>query len=596
MFFPDFAEIWTWREQAANRAVQPWQPVALDHEHWPPNYAAVYAWRIKALSLLRSDAAILASAKAYYADHPAEFIMHWVDTYDPRKKIDKWIPFVFFRKQYDFIEFLHELRMTDESGLCEKARDMGITWDACAYSVWSWLFIDNDAIGWGSRKQELVDKIGDVSSIFEKLRKIVERLPDIWKPEGLKPREHLTFMKMINPENGSTITGETGDNIGRGGRTAMYFKDESAHYERPELIEAALGDNTRVQVDISSVNGLGNVFHRRREAGIQWEPGVEIPTGFIRVFVMDWRDHPEKTQAWFDARKAKYDREGMQHIFAQEVERNYSAAVSNTIISYEWLEACVDAHLKLPYFAKAALLMPDIWVGGLDVADGGIDRNAFTLRKWVIWMHAEEWGERDPGTTARRALAGAQERKLDRLRLKMMYDAIGVGASVKSEYNRLFSEAVEADSKLDRGTPNVDRLPPMVAWNAGGAVIDPFEHVIPDDDTSLMNKDFFGNIKAQAWWSLRTRCYKTWNAITHNVYYNPDELMSFDSKSLGAVLPQLKKELAQAVRAPDSKTLRMIVDKTPEGMKSPNLADGGVMMYFPVPDDYGTVQSGSYGI
>jgi hypothetical protein len=60
----------------------------------------------------------------------------------------------------------------------------------------------------------------------------------------------------------STATGEAGDNIGRGGRTLGYFKDESAHYEHRDLIEAALGDNTNVQIDISSVNGLGNVFHR----------------------------------------------------------------------------------------------------------------------------------------------------------------------------------------------------------------------------------------------------------------------------------------------------------------------------------------------
>src|SRR5690606_18584010 len=133
--------------------------------------------------------------------------------------------------------------------------------------------------------------------------------------------------KLANNDNGATITGESGDNIGRGGRKSRYFKDESAHYERPELIEAALGDNTDVQIDISSVNGLGNVFHRRREAGVLWEPGAKIEPGMTRVFIFDWRDHPEKTQEWYDRRKARAEREGMQHIFAQEVDRNYSAAV-----------------------------------------------------------------------------------------------------------------------------------------------------------------------------------------------------------------------------------------------------------------------------
>ena len=52
-------------------------------------------------------------------------------------------------------------------------------------------------------------------------------------------------MRIVNPQTGASITGESGDNIGRGGRKLCYFKDESAWYERPEKIEAALADNTR---------------------------------------------------------------------------------------------------------------------------------------------------------------------------------------------------------------------------------------------------------------------------------------------------------------------------------------------------------------
>ncbi len=588
----DHPDLWQWADVPNDDRIRAWLPHALAHDQWPPNYQSVYKWRIGMLKTLRSDKTALMGAKQYYSTRPKEFILHWVDTYDPRKQKEKWVPFILFSKQGDYIDFIHELRTTGESGLCEKSRDMGISWESCAYSVWSWLFIPNDAIGWGSRKQELVDKIGDVSSIFEKLRKIVERLPDVFKPAGLKSRDHLTFMKMINPENGSTITGETGDNIGRGGRTAMYFKDESAHYERPEKIEAALGDNTRVQIDISSVNGLGNPFHRRRTSGVDWDPNKSIDPGFTRVFVMDWRDHPEKTQEWYDQRKAKHDREGLQHVFAQEVDRNYSAAVINTIISAEWIDAAVDAHIHVPYFAKAAQAMPDVWCGGLDVADGGADRNAFSARQWVIWRRAEEWGERDPGVTCRRVLMNVQDL---RNRIRIEYDAIGIGAAVKAEYNRLFDEAVKAD-QAEGGSRNVTNLPRLTPWNAGAAVVDPFERIIPDDEQSLLNKDMFGNLKAQAWWSIRTRFYKTFKARTEGVYYRPDELISLDKSALGPVLDKLKKELAQAVRAPDSRTLRMIVDKTPSGVKSPNIADSGVMMFFPVPDNYAMVETSSYGV
>lgn len=579
MFFPDHSDLLDWRERAILAdTVKPWKPEPLTADQWPPNYKAVYAWRMKMLAQLRNDAAALASAKAYYAQpgKSAEFIMHWMDTYDPRKQGNKWIPFVFFLKQADFIQFLDELRRDGEGGLVEKSRDMGITWQACAWSIWSWLFVKDDAIGWGSRKENLVDKIGDPDSIFEKLRLIVKRMPDVWLPKGLKAKDHLTFMKMINPENGSVITGEAGDNIGRGGRKTVYFVDEAAHIERAEKVEAALGDNTNVRIDISSVNGLGNVFHRRREAGVDWRPGARIEPGFTRVMVIDWRDHPAKTQEWYDKRKAKYEREGLAHLFAQEVDRNYSAAVSNTIIPYEWIVACVDAHLTIPYVREHITDgVPNIWGAGLDVADEGIDRNALAKRQWIIWRDVEEWGERDPGITTRRAIAGCRQHR----GIKIQYDCIGVGAGVKTEYNRLVEDKIITPEEIK-----------LVAWNAGAGVQNPYERLIAGDEETPTNKDMFGNMKAQAWWSMRTRCFKTFKAVSENAVYPIDDLISLDSNM--PMLHQVMKELAQPTRG-ESSGLKTIVNKKPDGTKSPNLADAGIQMYFPVQDDYGQIIVGT---
>jgi hypothetical protein len=516
------------------------------------------------LAFLRNNPDALANAKVYYRKNPAEFIQHWMDTYNPRLKRNKWVPFVFFKRQDEFIQFIEGLIEDEENGLVEKARDMGLTWLGCAWSVHGWLFRKDNAIGWGSRKEILVDKIGDPDSIFEKMRLIIKRLPEVWLPQGFEPRKHATHMKLINPENGSIIAGEAGDNIGRGGRKTIFLKDEAAHYERPEKIEAALGDNTNTQLDISSVNGLGNVFHRRREAGLDWAPGLELEPGYTRIFVMDWRDHPEKTQEWYDERKARYTREGMEHVFAQEVDRNYSAAIQNTIIPYEWLENCVDAHLKIPYLRCRPDEIPNVWKAGFDVADEGIDRNAVTTRQWIIWRTAIEWGDKDPGTAARNAIDALRNHK----GIDCQYDCIGVGASVKSEFNRLIEENVISHSDID-----------FTAWNAGAAVIDPFNHIIPDDDDSPLNKDFFGNLKAQAWWSFRSRCFKTFMAVTTGAVYDPDELCSIDSEM--PLLHQVLKELAQPTRAVSS-GLRQIVDKKPNNTKSPNLADAGIMMYFPV--------------
>ena len=578
-----------WNERQTDNTIHPWRPHPLGADEWPPNYPAVYRWRSKVLKQLISDSNVLKAAKVYYSTHPAEFIMDWMDTYDPRKsptnanpalRGEKWMPFVFFKRQKDVIDFFESCSHDQTSGLVEKCRDFGLTWLACGYSVWRWLFIKNDAIGWGSRKETLVDKPGDPDSIFEKIRLMLKRLPRIWLPAGFSWGRNSTYMKLLNPENGAIIAGEAGDNIGRGGRRSIYMLDESAHIERPEKVEAALGDNTNVRIDISSVNGVGNVFHRRRENGVIWSPDVkDYPFGFVRVFVADWRDHPLKTQEWYDARKARYEREGMAHIFAQEVDRNYAAAVSNTVIPYQWVEASIDAHIKLPWFAEALQYHKDDWYAGLDVADEGNDRNALTLRQWVIWREVQEWGERDPGISARKAVLACREHKGH---ISCQYDCIGVGSGVKTEYNRL---------TRDEGVINPDEIP-FIPWNAGASVLNPFDRIIPDDNESLQNKDFFDNLKAQAWWSIRTRFYKTFKAVTEGIRYNPDELISIDSRI--TLLEQLKKELIQPTVGHSSR-LKLLIEKKPDGMRSPNLADSGVMAFFPVTDGSTTILTGSYG-
>ena len=576
------ADLFNWSDQVAS--FPPWEPHALKHDEWPPNYTGVYAWRREVLHEVEKAPELIGELIEYYRTRPKEYIMHWLDTYDPRREGTKWVPFVFFTRQAEFIDFLQALRNEQESGLTEKCRDAGATWCACAYSVHSFLFIPDDSIGWGSRKEQLVDKIGDPDSIFEKMRLILRRMPAFFLPKGFDWKNHATYMKMINPENGATITGEAGNNIGRGGRKAMYFKDESAHYERPELIEAALGDNTNCQVDISSVNGLGNPFHNRRETGIDWEPGRVIPSGFTRVFVIDWRDHPAKTEEWYETRRAKFEREGLLHVFAQEVERNYSAAVSNTLIPFHWIEAAVDAQHRIRWTDALGTLHVGIPpamfdcppIAGLDVADGGNDRNALTLRRWIMLVDSDEWGERDTGVTARRAAATLKPYGSG----ITFFDNIGVGAGVKGEYNGL----------VERGVLDPQAFP-FIGWNAGAAVQNPEYRLIPDDEESPKNGQMFENMKAQAWWSLRTRFYKTFKNVTEGVIYPLEELICIDGRV--RALPSLKKELAQ-VTYKSSQNLKTMIEKTPEGTKSPNRADSAVMCYFPIEGaEYAKV--GNYG-
>lgn len=530
---------------------------------WPPNYVEVWRKRSVRLIYLKTKRGALAEALVYYKDHPIEFIEDWCDTLDPRNAGTQYqvnMPFVLFKRQRELVQFLFECVKDQEPGLVEKSRDMGATWVCCAFSVWLFLFWPGASVGWGSRKEILVDRLGDIDSIFEKMRMVMRNLPPEFHPVGFT-EDNMTHMKFINPENGASITGEGGDNIGRGGRKLIYFKDESDHYERPERIEAALGDNTRVPIDISSVNGLGTIFSRKREAGADWSPNAVMPKGRLRVFVMDWRDHPAKTKQWFDERKNRAESEGLYHLFAQEVERNRSAAVVGTLIPSEWVRSAIDAHIKLDIRPTGR------YVAALDVADGGGDSNALAIRRGILLTRVEEWGARDVGQTARRAVGACA----GIVPLDLNYDSIGVGSGVKAETNRLDEE---------------DLLPAglrIVQWNAASSVLDPRQRIEPDDEDTPRNEDFYKNLKAQAWWELRRRFERTHRAVTEdNFSYDPDLLISLPSSL--PLLRKLEKELSQAISAFNS-SMKLMVDKSPEGTKSPNLADAVVMAFWPCPGD-----------
>ena len=536
-------------------------------ENWHPDYTQEFARRLEIYTAMESDGKAFQLGMEAWRQNPVQWIQDCCVTYDPRNvpPRPKTMPFLLFTRQRQFVQFITGCLKERESGLVEKSRDIGATWLCCAISVWLWLFVPGAAVGWGSRKEQLVDRKGDPDSIFEKMRMIINNLPVWMMPAGFDDRLHMSNMKIINPANGAVITGESGDQIGRGGRKMIYFKDEAAHYERPELIEAALGDNTDVQIDISSVNGTNNVFYRRRMAGEVWLPGAKMPVGRVRVFIFDWRDHPLKTQEWYDTRRARSESEGLLHLFAQEVDRDYSAALDRVIIPAEWIRASIDAHIVLketPRYGKAFRMDDGACTAALDVADEGGDKNALVVGKGRIVKYAEHWGEGDTGATARKAVAKCRELQATEL----YYDSIGVGAGVKAETNRLADE---------RALPENLTIHP---WNAAAGVLEPTENIIRGDENTPKNEDFFGNMKAQAWWRARQAFERTYKAVTHGEVYPSEDLISLPSD-----LPRLHELISELSSATQdyNKKGQIIVDKKPDGGRSPNLADSFVMWNCP---------------
>lgn len=540
-------------------------------EPWPPNYTEVFMDRQARLRGIR-DKGLQEHARAYYADKPVEFIEHWCVTYDPRNAgsgVPTTLPFMLFKKQKELVHWLIEKIDNKENGLTEKSRDMGATWVSVAVSVWIWLYYDGASVGWGSRKEMLVDRLGDPDSIFEKIRLTLRNLPEFLLPHGFNEREHSNYMKLQNPDNDATITGEAGDNIGRGGRKLIYFKDESAHYEHAEMIEAALADNTNTQIDISSVQGAGNIFYRKRHSGL------------TDVFIMDWRDHPAKDEEWYEKRKAEAEGSGIEHIFAQEVDRDYTAAIEGILIPAKYVKAAIDAHIKLGFEPEGDKMV------GLDVADEGKDKNALCETHGSVVQHLEQWALGDTSKTATHAYNHSIKVGADSL----VYDSIGVGAGVKGKTRELLEatngeiEKINDEAKLAAIAEGEDPPEPapllklnVVGFNAGGGVYRPERKYVE----GKKNKDMFTNIKAQSWWALRDRFHNTYLAVVEGKEFHPSELISLPSDL--PLLHELVIELSRPKRDTDN-VGRVKVESKKEmkrrGVDSPNLADALIMCYQP---------------
>jgi hypothetical protein len=121
----------------------------------------------------------------------------------------------------------------------------------------------------------------------------------------------------------------------------------------------------------------------------------------------------------------------------------------------------------------------------------------------------------------------------------------------------------------------------LTSWNAGAQVLQPDDRVVVDDDESPLNKDFYANLKAQAWWQLRLRFERTHRAVEADDpnMYSQDELISLPAEL--PLLRTLQKELSQPTMSNGTR-MKLVIDKQPEGTKSPNLADAVVMAYWPV--------------
>jgi hypothetical protein len=498
--------------------------------------------------------------KIHYRENPWDFINDWGMTFDPRRLDDGLfpnIPFVMWEKQEDFLKWMMGQWRSKEQGLVEKSRDCGVTWLAVGFCCACWLFIPGFSAGFGSALEDKVDKKGNPDCIFEKIRFFIRNIPKEFLPKGYVERVHSGFMKLVNPETEATITGDCGDNIGRGGRKSIWIIDEAAFIERQLLVDNSLSAATNCQIDISTYNGNGNQFYKK---SMKFD-------GTPHKFIFDWRDDPRKDDVWY----AKQVRTKDPITVAQEIDRDPNASATDMFIPSKWVNAAIDLHklLKIP--------ATGIRVTAFDPADTG-DAKAIVCRHGYVVTMADTKIDGD----ITNAIPWAYEQSFYHQSDILTYDADGMGAPTM----KLTMESF-AGGRLQ-----------VLPYYGSGAIRDKEKRYgqkpgEPIDKTLKKNKDKFVNYRAQMATHLRDLFEKSYEVRQQieaggvAIGVNVDELISIDSSCVRHF--ELVAELSRPKRIFQINSGKIQVESKKEmkarHIDSPNLFDACKMAFAARPQD-----------
>lgn len=250
-------------------------------------------------------------------------IFYWLETFcwvhDPKKNPSQ-IPLKLYDFQRNLVSWIVDHIENKRDGLIEKSREMTVTWTMLLVMQWYWQFGEpgNDFL-LGSEKGDNVYKTGDPRALFSKLRYNLVRQPRFLLPLGFDINKHYGYMKLINPETESAITGESNNlDFSRSGRYKAILYDEFAfwRYTDEQAWEAG-SDTTNCRFAVSTANGKSNYFYRLRSKEI----------GDIDVLRLHWKLHPEKNQKWYEEQKKRRSPADL----AREIDIDYSASVTNKV-------------------------------------------------------------------------------------------------------------------------------------------------------------------------------------------------------------------------------------------------------------------------
>lgn len=484
------------------------------------------------------------------SENMLHFFTQWLWLHEPRQTsykqsngegLSTLLPFILYPAQKRVVETINDCFENRQDFIVGKSREAGISWAACGWGLWKWLFTPGFRLGLGSETEEKVDSTGSSNSLMGKIRHMIYHLPDFLRPSGYRKkgeksgRENRfdTFKKLLNNDNDASILGEAGKNIGRGGRYSAFFIDESQALQQPELANSALESATPCRGDIGTPDGM-NHFGRK------W-----FSHSIVNIQIM-WYEDPRKTRCW---RGNKPDPKSFwrKHVvekakddpakIAQEYDLDFQASVTDLCIESKWIMAAVDA--DIPYCDNPQS------TAGFDIAGSGSDHAVYIQKVGNRIKLPKEYGSDD---VIENILCAHTDAVVDRSE-SICYDAVTIGESM---YGTIL--------RLNEDIPYV--LIPIKGQEACGDSI-----IYPEAQPA--NKLYY-NKRAMVWCNLRRLFKNTYRYVTGlDTSYDAEELISIPNS------PKLIEQLAypKLLTKNGKKIIESKEDMKHRGLLSPDYAD-----------------------
>ena len=240
----------------------------------------------------------------------------------------------------------------------------------------------------------------------------------------------------------------------------------------------------------------------------------------------------------------------------------FNDTVEGAIIPVEWFNTAIDAHEKLGWKAKGATITTHD--PSDETARGKNDPAGLCVRHGSVIIDIQIKDDGDVNEKCDWATMWAMKYESDIFR----WDCDGLGSGLKRQVSTAL-DGKRMDIEMFKGSEGPDDP---------DGVYQPDERI--DRINAKTNAQTFRNKRAQYYWMLRDRFYRTHLAVTKGEYFNPDDLISISSEI--DCIDQLRAEVCRIPKKYNANGLIQIMSKEDMArlkppIPSPNMADSLMM-------------------